>query len=174
VWPELGDRDLAQSDARAQFKHRRHSGSRKRIGALVARITARPRTQIRSIRCGAAAASSRCHKSTFKTGFSPRRQPRFFHFGAQMVMAFLHVLAVGYKAAPWQRRFTPLAARGDLAIRRPPHAAVAVEDAVRKVPSVGLPRPSPTISRASVIGFAGHPTMRGSKLPSSLLVSCIP
>jgi hypothetical protein len=25
----------------------------------------------------------------------------------------------------------PLAARGDLAIRRPPHAAVAVEDAVR-------------------------------------------
>jgi hypothetical protein len=29
------------------------------------------------------------------------------------------------------------------------------------------------LSHASVIGFAGGPTLRGGKLPSSLLVACI-
>jgi hypothetical protein len=36
-----------------------------------------------------------------------------------------------------------------------------------------LPQPSPTLGRASVIGFVSNPTLRGGKLPTSLLIARI-
>ena len=51
-------------------------------------------------------------------------------------------------------------------------ATGGVEDAVSHLSEVT--RTISSIGRASVFGFAGHPTMRGGKLPSSLLVACIP
>jgi hypothetical protein len=40
-------------------------------------------------------------------------------------------------------------------------------------PICRLPRPSPKLGRASVIGLLGSPTLRGGKLSSSLLVARI-
>ena len=80
-----------------------------------------PRTQFQSTSCGAAAASSRCQRSMFLTGFlSAVRQPRAFHPGSHWVIPSRTILAVGVEhdpARPLQRL-----ERGDR--RRQLHAVV--------------------------------------------------
>ena len=83
------------------------TSSGQRVGALVLGMAGMARTQSQSTSCGSIAASSRCHRSTFLTGFlSAVFQPLRFQLRMPLRDAVAQILAVGMEltvARPLQR-----------------------------------------------------------------------